>query len=58
MVRLADFLILICALVTAGSTFAIAVELIFDWSKVTPMIERWVGLDSTAFLLANAMPFV
>jgi hypothetical protein len=58
MVRLADFLILICALITAGSTFAIAVELIFDWSKVTPMIEKWVGSDSTALLLANSLPLV
>ena len=57
MVRLADFLILICALVTAGSTFAIAVELIFDWSKVTPMIEKWVGQDSTVLLLAHGIPF-
>ena len=57
MVRLADFLILICALVTAGSTFAIAVELIFDWSKVSPMIQKWVGLDSTALLLVNGVPF-
>lgn len=59
MVRLADFLILICAVITAGSTFAIAVELIYDWSKVMPMIEKtWGGLESTTFLLMEAFRLV
>lgn len=46
--RFVDFIIVVCAIVTAGSTFAIAVELIFDWSQVWPdvmqLLRDW-GLD-------------
>ena len=46
--RFVDFIILLCALITAGSTFAVAVELIFDWTVVWPEVmetlKGW-GLD-------------
>ena len=46
--RFVDFIIVVCAIVTAGSTFAVAVELIFDWSQVWPeivqLLRDW-GLD-------------
>ena len=34
-----DFIILLCALITAGSTFAIAVEIIVGWDQAWPMVE-------------------
>ena len=34
-----DFIIFLCALITAGSTFAIAVELIIGWDQAWPMIQ-------------------
>ncbi len=36
--RFVDFIIFLCALMTAGSTFAIAVHLIVGWDNFVPLI--------------------
>jgi hypothetical protein len=43
--RFIDFIILISALVTAGSTFAMAVEIIVGWDEAVPVVEQ--ALDDT-----------
>ena len=46
--RFVDFIILLCAITTAASTFAIAVELIVGWDAALPMVDQvWKdsGLD-------------
>ncbi|MEM7170986.1 MAG: hypothetical protein AAF530_12505 [Pseudomonadota bacterium] len=55
-VRFMDTIILISAVITAASTAAIAVELIFDWSVVWPELQAYLrswglgGATSTAQL--------
>ena len=34
-----DFIIFLCALITAGSTFAMAVEMIVGWEQAWPVVE-------------------
>lgn len=38
--RFIDFIIFLCAITTAASTFAIAVELIVGWDAAWPMVEQ------------------
>ncbi len=38
-VQFVDFIIFLCALITAASTFAIAVEVIMGWDQAWPVIE-------------------
>ena len=38
--RFVDFIILLSALVTAGSTFAMAVEIIVGWDEAVPVVEQ------------------
>ena len=37
--RFVDFIIFLCALITAGSTFAMAVEMIVGWDQAWPVVE-------------------
>ena len=39
-VRFVDFIILVSALVTAGSTFAMAVEIVVGWDEAVPVVEQ------------------
>ena len=50
--RFIDFIILISALVTAGSTFAMAVEIIVGWDEAVPVVEQ--ALDDTG--IAEYLP--
>ena len=38
--RFVDFIIFLCAIITAGSTFAIAVEVTVGWDDAVPVIEK------------------
>ena len=54
-----DFIIFLCALITAASTFAIAVEVIMGWDQAWPMIEglwRDSGLEDLLPAAVNSNP--
>jgi hypothetical protein len=60
-VQFVDFIIFLCALITAASTFAIAVEVIMGWDQAWPVIEglwRDTGLEDLlpAAVTSNPTP--
>ena len=55
--RFVDFVIFLAAIITAGSTFAIAVELIVGWDDAVPVIEKaWDDSGIEQFLPADQVP--
>ncbi len=38
--RFVDWIIFLCALTTAGSTFAMAVEMIVGWDVAVPLLQE------------------
>ena len=38
--RFVDFVIFLAAIITAGSTFAMAVEMIIGWEDAVPAVEQ------------------
>jgi len=55
--RFVDFIIFLCALITAGSTFAIAVEIIVGWDHAWPMLQSlWRDSGLQEYLPATAAP--
>ena len=52
--RFVDFIIFLAAIVTAGSTFAMAVEMIVGWDDAVPVIEKaWDDSGLEKFLPAD-----
>lgn len=55
--RFVDFIIFLAAIVTAGSTFAMAVEMIVGWDDAAPVIEKvWDDSGIEQFLPADGAP--
>lgn len=53
-VRFLDFIIFLAAVITAGSTFAMAVEMIVGWDDAVPVIEKaWDDSGLEKFLPAD-----
>ncbi len=54
MERFVNFMMFICMMVTAASTFAIAVELIHGWGDVGPTLAQAWAEDLSPMVLAAA----
>ena len=54
MERFVNFMMFLCMMVTAVSTFAIAVELIHGWGNVGPTLEQAWSEDLSPVVLAAA----
>jgi hypothetical protein len=56
-VRFVDFIIFLAAIITAGSTFAMAVEMVVGWDDAVPVIEKvWDDSGIEQFLPADQTP--
>ena len=42
--RFVDFVIFLAAIITAGSTFAMAVEMIVGWDEAVPVVEQTLSV--------------
>ncbi len=54
MERFVNFMMFICVVVTAASTFSIAVEIIYGWANVGPTLAQAWSEDLSPVVLAAA----
>jgi len=54
-VRFVDFIIFLAAIITAGSTFAMAVEMIVGWDDAVPAVEQTLSDSGLSEFLPKGM---
>ena len=53
--RFVDFVIFLAAIITAGSTFAMAVEMIVGWDEAVPVVEQTLSDTGISDFLPKGM---
>lgn len=53
--RFMDFIIFLAAIITAGSTFAMAVEMIVGWDDAVPVVEQTLSDSGLSDLLPKEL---
>ena len=53
--RFVDFVIFLAAIITAGSTFAMAVEMIIGWDDAVPVVEQTLSDTGLSDFLPKGM---